>query len=46
MSAEVPASWLRIAGPRLTILADEAAASELTIVRTGSQADTDDHMRY
>jgi glucosamine-6-phosphate deaminase len=46
MSAEVPASWLRISGPRLTILADEAAASELTILRTGSQADTDDHMRY
>jgi glucosamine-6-phosphate deaminase len=29
MSAEVPASWLRVAGPRLTIIADEAAASEL-----------------
>jgi glucosamine-6-phosphate deaminase len=36
MSAEVPASWLRIAGPRLTIIADEAAASELTIVRSAS----------
>ena len=35
MSAEVPASWLRIAGPRLTIIADEAAASELSIVRSG-----------
>jgi glucosamine-6-phosphate deaminase len=29
MSVEVPASWLRIAGPRLTIIADEAAASQL-----------------
>jgi glucosamine-6-phosphate deaminase len=29
MSAEVPASWLRIAGPRLTIIADEAAATAL-----------------
>ena len=38
MSADVPASWLRIAGPRLTIIADEAAASGLTIVRSGSKA--------
>jgi glucosamine-6-phosphate deaminase len=30
MSADVPASWLRIAGPRLTIIADETAASELS----------------
>ena len=29
MSADVPASWLRKAGPRLRIVADEAAASEL-----------------
>ena len=33
MSAEVPASWLRIAGLVSTIIADEAAASELSIVR-------------
>ena len=33
MSADVPASWLRIAGPRLTVIADEAAASELSTVR-------------
>lgn len=30
MRAEVPASWLRRAGPRLTVIADEAAASELS----------------
>ena len=29
MTADVPASWLRIAGPRLTVIADEAAASQL-----------------
>jgi glucosamine-6-phosphate deaminase len=29
-SQEVPASWLRLAGPRLEIIADEAAASALT----------------
>ena len=34
MSADVPASWLRIAGSRLTIIADEAAASELSIVHS------------
>ena len=34
MSEEVPASWLRIAGPRLTVIADEAAASRLE--HTGS----------
>jgi glucosamine-6-phosphate deaminase len=28
-SAEVPASWLRLAGPRLTVIADRAAAGEL-----------------
>ena len=32
MSADVPASWLRIAGSRLTVIADEAAASELSVV--------------
>ena len=35
MSAEVPASWLRMAGSRLTIIADEAAASGLSIARSG-----------
>jgi glucosamine-6-phosphate deaminase len=30
MSAEVPASWLRSAGERLTVIADEAAASRLS----------------
>lgn len=29
MTADVPASWLRLAGSRLVVLADEAAASEL-----------------
>jgi glucosamine-6-phosphate deaminase len=29
MSAAVPASWLRLAGARLTIIADEAATSQL-----------------
>ena len=29
MSADVPASWLRLAGPRLEVIADEAAASRL-----------------
>ena len=29
MSAEVPASWLRLAGSRLTVIADAAAASQL-----------------
>lgn len=43
MSADVPASWLRIAGPRLTVIADEAAASGLTIVRSRSRASRDDH---
>jgi glucosamine-6-phosphate deaminase len=43
MSAEVPASWLRIAGPRLTVIADEAAAGDLTIVRSGPRATRDDH---
>jgi glucosamine-6-phosphate deaminase len=43
MSAEVPASWLRIAGPRLTVIADEAAASGLTMLRSGSPVSRDDH---
>ncbi len=29
MTASVPASWLRLAGERLTVIADEAAASAL-----------------
>jgi glucosamine-6-phosphate deaminase len=33
MTADVPASWLRLAGSRLTIVADEAAASQLQITR-------------
>ncbi len=43
MSAEVPASWLRIAGPRLTVIADEAAARGLTLERSRSRATRDDH---
>jgi glucosamine-6-phosphate deaminase len=43
MSPEVPASWMRIAGPRLRIIADEAAASELTLARTESRVTSDDH---
>jgi glucosamine-6-phosphate deaminase len=43
MSAEVPASWLRIAGPRLTVIADEAAASGLTVPRSGSPVSRDNH---
>jgi glucosamine-6-phosphate deaminase len=35
MSADVPASWLRIAGSRLTIVADAAAASGLTTAHLG-----------
>jgi glucosamine-6-phosphate deaminase len=35
MTADIPASWLRLVGPRLTIVADEAAASQLSIVRSG-----------
>ena len=34
MSADVPASWLRSASPRLTVIADEAAASHLSIGRS------------
>jgi glucosamine-6-phosphate deaminase len=33
MSAEVPASWLRKAGSRLHVVADEAAASQLASAR-------------
>ena len=33
MSPDVPASWLRIVGPRLTVIADEAAARELQAAR-------------
>lgn len=32
--AEVPASWLRFAGARLTVIADQRAAAELTMVPT------------
>ncbi len=35
MSPETPASWLRLAGPRLHVIADEEAASELSVVRPG-----------
>jgi glucosamine-6-phosphate deaminase len=38
MSVDVPASWLRIAGPRLTVIADEAAASELSAVQLARPA--------
>jgi glucosamine-6-phosphate deaminase len=31
MSAEVPASWLRLAESRLQVIADEDAASRLTV---------------
>jgi glucosamine-6-phosphate deaminase len=33
-TAEVPASWLRLAGARLTVIADKSAAAELTLVPT------------
>jgi glucosamine-6-phosphate deaminase len=33
MSAEVPASWLRLAGSRLEVIADEDAARELMLAR-------------
>src|SRR5215204_3559395 len=42
MGADVPASWLRMAGPRLTVIADEAAASDLTSGRHGRSAASDD----
>jgi glucosamine-6-phosphate deaminase len=31
MNADVPASWLRLAGSRFGVIADEGAASELTL---------------
>ena len=34
MSADVPASWLRLAGSRLEVIADEEAAGRLTFVRS------------
>jgi glucosamine-6-phosphate deaminase len=43
MNADVPASWLRLAGQRLTVIADEAAASQLRVDRTGIQTSPDDH---
>jgi hypothetical protein len=33
MIAAVPASWLRMAGPRLQVIADEPAALRLTLAR-------------
>ncbi len=42
MSADVPASWLRIAGPRLTVIADEAAASDSQPCSSGTPASPDD----
>ena len=42
MSADIPASWLRIAGPRLTVIADEAAASGLSNERLGWSEVPDD----
>jgi glucosamine-6-phosphate deaminase len=42
MSADVPASWLRLAGPRLTVIADEAAASDLSIGGSGWSAAPDE----
>jgi glucosamine-6-phosphate deaminase len=42
MSADVPASWLRIAGPRLTVIADEAAAGDLSVARQQRFALPDD----
>jgi glucosamine-6-phosphate deaminase len=42
MGADVPASWLRMAGPRLTVIADEAAAGSLTSGRHGRSTPPDD----
>ena len=39
MSADVPASWLRRAGPRLEVIVDEAAASRLDRFLLARQAD-------
>jgi glucosamine-6-phosphate deaminase len=38
MSADAPASWLRMGGPRLTVIADEAATSDLTSGRHSRSA--------
>jgi glucosamine-6-phosphate deaminase len=35
MSADVPASWLRLAGPRLQVITDEAAARDLSHPASG-----------
>jgi glucosamine-6-phosphate deaminase len=40
-SAETPASWLRLAGPRLEIIADRAAASELDLEPPGQSRGSD-----
>ena len=42
MSADLPASWLRIAGSRLTVIADEAAARDLSIALSEWAAALDD----
>jgi glucosamine-6-phosphate deaminase len=42
MSADVPASWLRLAGSRLTVIADEAAARNLSIASSEWSATLDD----
>ena len=41
MIADVPASWLRMAGPRLNVIVDEAAASDLSIGRRVRSAGPD-----
>jgi glucosamine-6-phosphate deaminase len=41
MSANIPASWLRVAGPRLTVIADEAAASQVPTSRGDFHPATD-----
>jgi glucosamine-6-phosphate deaminase len=41
MSADVPASWLRSAGARLKVIADEAAASGLSAMHPGRSAALD-----
>ncbi len=38
MNADVPASWLRRTGPRLAVVADEAAASRLSAVHAKSRS--------
>lgn len=42
MSAEIPASWLRLAGPRLEVIADRAAASELDLARSARTGGSDE----